>query len=351
MSTKKKILVSLLATSVIATAFSLGAFAATKTKLLVNGKAANVDTQVIKNTTYVPLRAVSEMLGAQVGYDQSTQTVSITLNNNSASSDKGVVASVNGTNITKDDLYNALIEQGGVATLSNLITRSLIEQDAKKHNITVTEADINKELGKIKQNAGGEASFAKMLAQYNMTVDQLRKELISQIQMTKLLSSKVTVTDDEMQQYYDKNKQSFSTPEEVRASHILVKTEAEAQDILKQLKEGADFATLAQQKSLDPGSKNNGGDLNFFTKGQMVQSFEEAAFSLKVGELSGIVKSDYGYHIIKVTDRKATVTPPFAEKKAEINDTLLQQKISQMTQSYIAELTAKATITNTLDPK
>lgn len=265
--------------------------------------------------------------------------------------DKGkeVVASVNGTDITRDKLYDAMLEAGGTNTINSLIMYEVIDQEAKKANVTVSEADIDKEVDNIKKSSGGDEGFNQMLAQYNLTVEALRKEMIPQVQLTKLLTPKVNVTDQEIKDFYEANKASMSTPEQVRASHILVKTKEEADAIEKELKGGADFAALAKEKSTDTGSKVNGGDLNFFGKGQMVPEFEEAAFKMKVGEVSEPVKSQFGYHIIKLTDKKEAVNPTLDDKKVEIKEQLTKQKISEMSNEYIQGLRDKAKITNTLD--
>ncbi|WP_340023130.1 peptidylprolyl isomerase [Paenibacillus sp. FSL K6-1096] len=264
---------------------------------------------------------------------------------------KTAVASVNGTDITKAELYDKLVEAGGKTTLENLITTTLVGQEAKKANITVTDADINQEIEDLTKQFGGEEALNNALQQSSMTIDDLKKQMPLQVEIRKLIEPKVTVTDEEISKYFDENKASFNQEEEVRASHILVKTKEEAEAIVKQLKEGADFAALAKEKSADTGSKDNGGDLNFFKKGDMVPEFSDAAFKLKVGETSGAVKSDYGYHVIKVTDRKEAHEYTLAEKKDEIKKTLTAQKVQQMSSGWLADLTKNAKITNTLTDK
>ncbi|KWX87483.1 peptidylprolyl isomerase, partial [Paenibacillus riograndensis] len=208
------------------------------------------------------------------------------------------------TRISKAQLYDTLVEAGGEATIQNLITKTLVDQEAKKANITVTDADIQAELEDLKTQFGGEEALNNALQQSSMTLDDLKKQMPLQVEIRKLVEPKVKVTDEEISKYYEENKASFNQEEEVRASHILVKTKAEADAIVKQLAGGADFAALAKEKSADTGSKDKGGDLNFFKKGDMVPEFSAAAFKLKVGETSAAVKTDYGYHVIKVTDRK-----------------------------------------------
>ncbi|UQZ36366.1 peptidylprolyl isomerase [Paenibacillus sp. PK3_47] len=264
------------------------------------------------------------------------------------SGDKTAVATVNGTDITKAQLYDKLVEAGGEATLQNLITTTLVGQEAKKANVTVTDADIDAEIADLTEQFGGEDALNSALAQSSMTIDDLKKQMPLQVEIRKILEPQVTVTDEEITKYYDENKATLNQEAEVQASHILVATKEEADAIVKQLAEGADFAALAAEKSTDTGSKDNGGDLGFFKKGDMVPEFSDAAFALKVGETSGAVKSDYGYHIIKVTDRKEAKEYTLEEKKEEIKDTLTSQKVSEMSTTWLQDLTANAKITNTL---
>jgi len=259
------------------------------------------------------------------------------------------VGSVNGVKISKGDLYDTLIKGGnGESAVEGLITYELVNQEAQKKGITVTDADLNRELDVIKKSMGSEEAFQQALVQYKMTEDDLHADLLEQAQLRKLLSSQINITDEDIKNYYDQNKASFSTEEQVRASHILVETKEEADAIVKQLKEGADFAALAKEKSLDTGSAANGGDLDFFGKGAMVPEFEEAAFALKVGDVSEPVKSDYGYHIIKVTDHVEASSPTLEEKKADITDTLTSQQIYTLSQTFISDLRSQAKIVNNL---
>ncbi|WNS45707.1 peptidylprolyl isomerase [Paenibacillus sp. MMS20-IR301] len=266
---------------------------------------------------------------------------------------KIAVATVNGADITKAQLYDKLVEAGGKSTLQNLITTTLVDQEAKKANITVTDEDINKEIEDLTAQFGGEEALNSALQQSSMTLDDLKKQMPLQVEIRKLVEPQVSVTDEEISKYFDENKATFNQEEEVRASHILVETKEEADAIVKQLKDGADFAALAKEKSADTGSKDNGGDLDFFKRGDMVAEFSDAAFKLKIGETSGAVKTDYGYHIIKVTDRKEAHEYTLEEKKEEIKKTLTSQKVSEKSSTWLADLTKNATITNTLtdDPE
>jgi len=152
------------------------------------------------------------------------------------------------------------------------------------------------------------------------------------------LRARVNVTPQEIETYYNSNIQQFQAPDQVRASHILLKTEGkdeaavrkQAEDILKQGKSpGADFAALATKYSEDDGSKVNGGDLDYFPKGRMVPEFEQAAFSMQPGQISDLVKSQFGFHIIKVVDKKAAATRTLDEVRTQIQGTLTTQRVDQ----------------------
>jgi len=135
-----------------------------------------------------------------------------------------------------------------------------------------------------------------------------------------------TVTDDEVKARYDKEVASLPKQEEVHARHILVKTEDEAKDVIKQLDAGKDFAELAKEKSTDP-NKADGGDLGYFTKGRMVKEFEDAAFSLEKGTYSKTpVKTDFGYHVIKVEDKRDAPPPPFDQVKDQVRQLVMRDK-------------------------
>jgi peptidyl-prolyl cis-trans isomerase D len=169
-------------------------------------------------------------------------------------------------------------------------------------------------------------------AEYRVGEQRKVKYLLLDPQTARL---KVAVTPDEVTRFYDANIERYRTPEQVRASHILFKTagkdeatvRAHAEDVLKQVKNGGDFAALARKYSEDEASKAGGGDLDYFSRGRMVPEFETAAFSLKPGETSDLVKSaEHGFHIIRVTDRKPEMTQPLDQVRPQIQDQLLAEK-------------------------
>jgi peptidyl-prolyl cis-trans isomerase D len=168
------------------------------------------------------------------------------------------------------------------------------------------------------------------------------------------LRAKVVVAASEIERTYNANIEQYSTPEQVRASHILLKTEgkddaavkAKAEDVLKQARTGADFAELAKKYSEDEASQKNGGDLDYFGRGRMVAEFDQAAFSLDPGKISDLVKTQYGYHIIKVVDKRPAITRPLADVRQQIQDQLAyeraQAQAADLAQALEKEVTKPA---------
>ena len=162
------------------------------------------------------------------------------------------------------------------------------------------------------------------------------------------LKAKINIPEADVERAYNNNSEQYSTPEQVRASHILLKTEgkddaavkAKAEEILKQAKAGADFAELAKKYSEDEGSAKNGGDLDYFGRGRMVPEFDQAVFAMQPGEISDLVKTQYGYHIIKLVDKKNATTRPLAEVRQQLIDQLAYEK-AQAQASDLAESLAK----------
>lgn len=242
--------------------------------------------------------------------------------------------------------------------LDNLITRELLKQEVEKKGIKVDEAEVNAQLESIKKGTSPE-DFARSLQQMNMTEQALKEHFATQLAIKKLvdteLGSKVVVTDADAKAFYDGNPEVFKTPPMVRASHILVKVDKNAtpedkakalekiKGIQKRIAGGEDFAKVAKEVSDCP-SKENGGDLNFFQKGQMVPPFENAAFSMKPGQTSDIVETEFGYHIIKVTDKKDQSTVSFEEIKPRIIQHLKSEKVSQEFPKYVETLKSKSKI-------
>jgi peptidyl-prolyl cis-trans isomerase C len=172
-------------------------------------------------------------------------------------------------------------------------------------------------------------------------LEELKKRVIVEAFLKKKVEAQTAITDADLQKFYDQNKDKLKTGEQVRASHILVKSETEAQDILGQIKKGGNFEQLASKYSIDA-AKTKGGDLGWFGKGSMIPEFEKVAFGMKEGEISGIVKTQFGYHIIKLTGKRPAGVPPFAEVKEQLKAKLLPEKQQEVFQKLKDELKKSA---------
>lgn len=259
------------------------------------------------------------------------------------------VATVNDEKISQLDLYQRLVSGGGAQALDDMITEKLVHQAAKDANVTVTDEDLNAEISKIKENVGGEEQFQEALASQNLTEESLRHYVTLDLIATKVLSKDLKIDDTGMQAYFEENKSKFDT-RQIHARHILVATEDEAKAIKAELDKGADFSALAKAKSTEPGAAESGGDLGFFGRGQMLAAFEDAAFNLKINEISAPVQTDYGWHLIQVLETKGDA-PVFDAVKDKVKDTMVQEQVQGLMQSWLADLKDKAKITNTLAPK
>ncbi|MBN2396564.1 MAG: SurA N-terminal domain-containing protein [Candidatus Atribacteria bacterium] len=228
-----------------------------------------------------------------------------------------------------------------------LINSTLLSQLAKNQNIPVDDKEINEEIDKIKANFDSENEFNEALKRNSLTINQLKDDITNQKMIEKVIQQeydKIEITEEEMAQYYEENKDTFFQPEKRKISHILVDTEEEAKNILLQLKDGiADFSKLAQEKSTCPSSEK-GGDLGYITRGQMVKEFEDVAFNLEIGEMSDIVSTDFGFHIIKCDDIQQEHQLTFEEAKENIKNILTYQKQNESIETLLTQLRENANI-------
>ncbi len=264
------------------------------------------------------------------------------------SKDKAI-AKINGEAISKDELYDVMVEQYGAATVDQLIADKIVASEAKKEKVAITDEELNAEVDKLKESYGGEEVFDQMLASNNTSLDALKEELKSYLTLRKLLVPQIEITDEELKTYFDENKDSLGEAEQVKASHILVEDEATAKEIKQKLTDGADFAELAKEYSTDEGTKENGGELGFFARGTMVTEFDDVAFALPINEISDPVKTDYGYHIIKVEEKKEAKEANFDDSKEEIKETLIDQKLESEYSTWLEEKKKDYDIENSLE--
>ena len=259
----------------------------------------------------------------------------------------------------KDGFLYLMMEQ---QVVNQLIIEEVLEQEAQKRGIKVTKKDTDKELKRIIKQIGGKDRLMETLKANNVSVSDFKKDLQTQVKMKKLANSvkKVNITDADCEKYYKEHPESFKTPEQVRASHILIaanpfqmqmeltdngkkeipveelkatidKKMKEKEDLAKKLDaelkaDSSKFAQYASKYSNDTGSAKQGGDLGFFAKEQMVPEFAKAAFEAKPNTVTDVVKTMYGYHIIFVQDRKEASTTPYEKAKSRIKAFLRSQE-------------------------
>lgn len=260
----------------------------------------------------------------------------------------GEVAKVGGEKITKEELYNKLVEYYGESVLDSLIAEKIVDMELKKANITVTDEELQKEMNEVIESYGGVDYVNTYLAMQGLTLEDLKEDVLSYLKVMKLLEPRLTATEEEIVAYFEANKSYFDQPEQVEASHILVYEEETAKEVKRKLDEGADFAQLAAEYSKDTGNAQYGGELGYFGRGEMVEEFEEAAFSMKVGEISDPVKTKFGYHIIKVTDRKEAKAANLEDSREEIKEILKGQKLNTEYATWLNEKKTEYNVVNTL---
>lgn len=303
-----------------------------------------------------------------------------TTTSNSGATDKGKVASVNGKTISQDQFENALGYQQQIAVirglsitdeemselkyevLDSLISNELLYQESQKNGINIEEMEIDEAFEEKKQKGqfSTDAEFEEALKQSNKTIASYRDEIKQGLAVDRFVKEKFTdktvVSDSEAKTYYDNNPSYFRQPAQARVSHIMIRVTSNAdqsqkdeargkiEQVLQRLRTGDDFENLAKEVSEDNNSKENGGDLGYISKGQVPQAFEDAAFALNKDEISDIVETGSGYHIIKLTDKTDARTISYEEVKNDIIESLKTSKVNDAVSNYIIELRNRSTI-------
>lgn len=286
-----------------------------------------------------------------------------------------VVATVNGKDITRtqlQDIFNAAVQSSGMKVadlsaaqqlggytqlLNDLIDRQLLLGAASKEE--VSDEDVQDEIKKFKSQFPDEAIFDAQMKQAGMTPEKLQNDVREELKIRRWMESQIKapeVSDADAKSFYESNIKEFEQPETVKASHILFMVDADAPaDVVKQKEEaakqaaaraqaGEDFTTLAKELSEEPGAKESGGDLGFFPKDRMVPEFANAAFAQNLNDISAPVKTQFGWHVIKVTDKKAAGTVPFNEVDDQITSYLKTMRQREAVQKVMKDLKDSAKV-------
>jgi parvulin-like peptidyl-prolyl isomerase len=249
-----------------------------------------------------------------------------------------------------DPQYEAMIQQ----IMPTLVDFEIAKAYAEEQGITVSESDVNQEIETIKDqiaeqaqaqgmNVGREEAFTQALQQAGLTEEELRVQLRDQLPVQKVqerVAGDAEASQEEVERFYEENKElQFTTPEQRCARHILFNKDqrAQAEEVKGRLQNGADFAELAREFSQDPGSAENGGDLGCLGQGETVPNFEEALFNAEEGEIVGPVETEFGYHVVEVTDIRQQSTQPLSEVEGQIREQLSADIQAQEFSSWIQE--------------
>lgn len=259
-----------------------------------------------------------------------------------AAQEGDIVARVNGVEITRAQFIDNLERNYGTYALREMIVDELIKQKQAVVGAEINEEDFAEIYALVIAQLGGTQGLQLFLAQNGITEQQLIDQIRWNMTINLLAMNEVEATEDDVTQWFDEHRDYYDRPETVDVSHILVENAEDSLEIIRLLREGADFAELAREKSIDPGTANQGGRLGTITRGVTVPEFEEKAFSLPVGEY-GLAESDFGWHIILVTAKTEAEEAVLSEIYQMVeNDYKSSQALDA--QSYLAKLQAEADI-------
>lgn len=287
-------------------------------------------------------------------------------------------ASVNGVVISNEDVNRQMfaLEQHFLSTqgkairpdmvpgvrskvIDDLIDKELLFQESRKKGIEIEDKAVDARMDALKKQFPNEEAFQEEMNRMDLTEESLRLQIKKDMTVQQLVERnilvKVKVSDEDAKAFYDRHPELFKETEKVRASHILIESQADTdpvtkdqrrkklEGVKKRMDGGEDFASLAKEFSHCP-SAEKGGDLGYFERGQMAKPFEEAAFSMKPGEISDIVVTPFGFHLIKLTDRRPARTVPYEESKERINQHLQRLKFTEEMNAYLGELKKKSKV-------
>lgn len=255
------------------------------------------------------------------------------------------VVRVNGTAIRQSEVLERLWKRFGSQTLEEMIDELLMRQAAAAKKITAPSAEVDKRFARLQAQFGSRELLVSQLEQAGTTVAKVKEDLAEEIVRERLIidAKGVKIGDDELKKAFDANKDKLGKPEAVHLRHILAKNEAEANELSAKIKGGADFQTLAREKSLAASGKAAGGDYGFVSRGMLPPEIDAVAFAMKAGELK-IVAGPRGQHLLQVVEKRPAEKASFDEVKDDLREMLLAEKLKDAGQAYILELRRKADI-------
>jgi|CXWL01.1.fsa_nt_gi foldase protein PrsA len=255
------------------------------------------------------------------------------------------VVRVNGVAIRQSEVLDRLWKRYGPQTLEEMVDELLLRQAAQAGKVKASEADIDKRFARLQAQFGSRELLISQLEQAGTTVSKVREDLAEEIVREQLIvtAKSIVIGEDELKKSYDSNKDKLGKPEAVHLRHILVKSEAEAADLIAKIKSGSDFQSLARDKSLAASGKATGGDYGFVSRGMLPPEIDEVAFSLKAGEVR-MIPGPRGQHILQVVAKRAAQSSSFAQAKDDLRELVLSAKIKEAAPSYLQELRRKAEI-------
>jgi len=265
-----------------------------------------------------------------------------------------VVATVNGQPILGQRLTDELLQRWGELTLEALIQEMAIDQAAAQAGIEVTDKEVSKRIMDFQRSIDLKApvtgqSFTLWLADQKLTLFGLTRQIRVQTILEKMVEGQVTVTDREVAEAWERNRERLRQPEKMHVAHICVKTQAEAERIRAEIVAGKDFAAAAKESSIDPWTKDQGGDFGWISRGS--DPFQMAAFELqKDGDLSPVTETKMGWHVIRRLEHRPATTPSFEDIQDELREGMLRQRRLQKMNEKRREILAAATIEHKLDP-
>lgn len=266
-----------------------------------------------------------------------------------------VVAVVNGDEITQKEFIESAVSGGGAHLLDQLILEKIIQQKAEQENVTISDKELDHKFNEFKEQIPSEDMFENYLEQQGLSEDVFLEQMKTDLLLEKLFEPNIKVSDEEVRQYFDENKEQFNEPEKVKAKQIVVESEEEARKAYKRLKDGEDFSKVAQDVSIDQQTRDNGGDLGSVPKGRLAvidPELEEKVFALKKGEFIEPFETQTGFYIVQVDEKIAAKKATFNDEIAkEIREELKQRKLYEKMPEWIEDLRREADVENRLIPE